>query len=288
MAFPRTVDLLNATSPLGGLTIDRDVPYGPAARHRMDIYRPTHAAGPLPVLVWFYGGAWQNGERGIYRFVAAPLARAGMVVVVPDYRLFPEVRFPAFIEDGALAVADVRQQAASWGGDAARLFLAGHSAGAYIAAMLAVAPGYLEAVGLSRTDVAGAVGLGGPYDFLPIRDADIRLVFASAGDDLRPTQPISHVDGGNAPLLLLHGDRDVTCYPRNALALAARIRAAGGPVALRSYRHVGHMGIVLGFAPLGRAFAPTFADTVRFVRGAWDEAGSRSIGPVGWQRRQPC
>ena len=247
----------------------------------MDVYSPTRTAAAAPVLVWFYGGGWQSGARADYRFVAASLARAGLVVAVPDYRLYPEVQFPSFLEDGALAVAEVRRLAAAYGGDPERLFLAGHSAGAYIAAMLAIAPEWLAAVGLARTDLAGAIGLGGPYDFLPIRDADIRRVFSSAEDDLRRTQPIAHVDGRNAPLLLLHGDRDDTCYPRNALALATRVRAAGGKAFVRLYRHVDHTAIVAGFAAPLRFRAPTYADTLRFVAGAWEDSGPHAISPAG-------
>jgi acetyl esterase/lipase len=278
--MPRAVDLLNATASLAGVLVTRDIPYGPAARQMMDVYRPARAAGPTPVVVFFYGGGWRFGERRHYRFVAASLARAGLVAAVPDYRLYPEVRFPSFIEDGALAVAQMRRLATSCGGDAARLFVVGHSAGAYITAMLAVAPGYLAAVGLARKHLAGAVGLAGPYDILPITVAAIKPVFASAADDLRRTQPIFHVDGNNAPLLLLHGDRDTLCYPRNSLAMAARIRAAGGPALVRTYRHLGHFGIVLSFARWFRFVAPAFADTLRFIRGAWDEPDARAIPPA--------
>ena len=279
--FPRAVDLLNASVPRRGVVVTRDIPFGPDPRHRMDIYRPARAMAPSPVVVFFYGGAWQEGARGDYRFLAASLARAGAVVAVPDYRLYPQVRYPSFIEDGALAVAETRRLAASQGGDPGRLFVAGHSAGAYIAAMLAIVPDYLGAVGLSRGALAGAVGLAGPYDFLPIVGADIGLVFSSASTDLRQTQPIFHVDGRNAPLLLLHGDRDVTCYPRNSLALAARVTAAGGRAVARTYPGVGHIGIVAAFAPLPRFRAPSFGDTFRFIAGGWEDAGPRAISRGG-------
>jgi acetyl esterase/lipase len=273
---PHAIDVLNAV-PRTGFLVTRNIPYGSSARQMIDIYRPAQAAGPAPVLVWFYGGAWQSGERRNYRFVAATLARAGLVVAVPDYRLFPEVRFPAFVEDGAAAVAQMRRLAASCGGDADRMFVAGHSAGAYIAAMLAIVPSYLAGVGLARSALAGGIGIGGPYDFLPILGADIRDVFASSADDPRRTQPIAQVDGGNAPMLLLHGDRDGTCYPRNSLALAARIRAAGGPAEVRTYPGVGHIGILLGLSPVFRRWAPTLADTLRFVRGALDARQPHAI-----------
>ena len=258
-----TADHLNATIATAGLSVQRGVRYGPAA---MDIWRPRTATPGLPVVVFFYGGAWQRGRRQDYPFVAATLARRGMVVAVPDYRLYPQVRFPAFIEDAALAVAAVRRRAREWGGDPDRVVLAGHSAGAYLAAMLALAPRFLAAAGEDRACLAGVAGLAGPYDFLPIQDEDIRAVFASAAD-LRETQPIAHVDGRNPPLLLLHGAADTTCYPRNSLALAARVRAAGGAAEARLYPLVGHLGIILGFAPALRFCSPALSDLCGFVRG---------------------
>jgi acetyl esterase/lipase len=257
------VDLLNATISTRGLTLAAGIAYGPDARHRLDVYRPA-AASALPVVVFFYGGAWQTGHRQDYPFVAAALARAGMVVAVPDYRKLPQARFPAFLHDCARAVAFVRRMAPRWGGDPSRVFLVGHSAGAYNAAMLALDPRYLDAAGDSRAALAGMAGLAGPYDFLPLLTDDIRDVFRPAAD-LRETQPIHHADRHGPPMLLLHGARDNTCYPRNALALAMRVRAAGGVAEARIYPRVGHIGIVLGFVPYLRWLAPTWADVVGFV-----------------------
>ncbi len=255
------LDALNATVPTAGLTIARDLPYGPGARQRMDVYRADNRAGPLPVVVFFYGGAWQDGDKRDYLFVAASLARRGSLVMVPDYRVYPQVRFPRFVEDAAAAVAYARRVAPSWGGDPQRLFLVGHSAGAYLAVMLALDPAYLAAAGDSRNALAGVVGIAGPYDFLPIRGADIRAVFSSAAD-LRVTQPINHVDGHNPPLLLLFGAADTTVYPRNSLALASRVRAAGGPVEVKEYNGAGHIGIMLGFAPPPLRRGPPVPDDI--------------------------
>lgn len=259
-------DILNATIATDGLSVRRRVAYGAASRQAMDIWRPAGDAAGLPVVIFFYGGAWQNGRRQDYPFVAAPLARLGMVVAVADYRVFPQVRYPAFIEDAARAVATVRREARGWGGDPDRVIVTGHSAGAYIAAMLALDPCWLAAAGEDRAHLAGMVGLAGPYDFLPIQDEDVRAVFSSAAD-LPETQPVAHVDGRNPPMLLLHGAADTTCYPRNTLALAARVRAAGGAAEARLYPGVGHIGIVLGFAPLLRFCSPAFADVAAFVLG---------------------
>jgi acetyl esterase/lipase len=269
-------EALNATIATDGLSVRHGVAYGPASRQAMDVWRPEGAAVGLPVVVFFYGGAWQGGRRQDYRFVAATLARRGMVVVVPDYRLFPQVRFPTFIEDAALAVAAVRRAAPGWGGDADRVFLAGHSAGAHIAAMLTLAPRFLAAAGEDRAHLAGMVGLAGPYDFLPILDEDIRAVFASAADP-RETQPVAHVDGHNPPMLLLHGGADRTCYPRNSLALAARVRAAGGAAEARIAPGVGHIGIVLGFAPLFGFRSSAVEDVAVFVLGDGRQPGVGAI-----------
>lgn len=261
------VDALNATISTDGLTVLRDQPYGPLPRQAMDIYRAAAQTGKLPVVVFFYGGAWQRGARGEYRFVAAELARQGIVVVVPDYRLSPKAPYPDFLKDGARAVAMVRANAAAWGGDPHRIVLAGHSAGAHIAAMLALDPHWLREAGISRSDLAGWVGISGPYDFLPIVEDDIKAVFAPANGHLATTQPITYADADAPPTLLLQGEADTTVLPRNTVALAAKLKAAGVESRARYYPGVGHIGAVLGFAPLFRDKSPVLSDITRFVLG---------------------
>jgi acetyl esterase/lipase len=269
------VDLLNDTISRQDLTVVHAIPYesGPLAgnpRLVLDVYRPADRPGPLPVVVFLYGGSWEFGRRQDYVFVAAELARRGVVVVVPDYRVYPEVRFPGFLQDAAQAVAFAYRSAPSWGGDPHRVFVVGHSAGAWLAAMLALDPHWLAADGLDRNRIAGTVGISGPYDFLPIVRPDIQRVFAPAESDLRVTQPIDFVDGRNRPMLLLQGLADTTVEPRNTTALDARIRAAGGPVRMRLYPGIGHVGAIAAFAPLFRTGpldngAPTLDDVTRFV-----------------------
>ena len=260
------VDALNATIDTSGLVIQRDVSYAPGPRHAMDVYRPADISGPLPVVVFFYGGSWQTGSKRDYLFAAAELARRGMIVAVPDYRLYPQVRFPGFLQDAAQAVAYVQAHAAGWGGDSRRLVLVGHSAGAWLAVMLALDLAWLRAAGMDRGDIAGVAGLAGPYDFLPITGPDIQAVFSSAAD-LAETQPVNFVDGRNPPMLLLHGDADDTVLARNSHALAARIRAAGGPVVEKTYPGVGHIGIISSFAPLLRGRSPSQDDVAAFISG---------------------
>lgn len=258
------VDLLNATIPRGGVAITRDIAYGQGPRERLDIYRPKAGGAGRPVAVFFHGGGWRSGRKGDYLFVAAALARRGIVTVVPEYRLYPQARFPDFLRDCAGAVAWTLSHAAEYGGDAHRVSLVGHSAGAYNAAMLALDPALLRDAGASRARLAGMVGLAGPYDFLPITDPDVVPVFAGAGED-PASQPVSHADGRNPPLLLLSGDADRVVRPRNSLALASRVRQAGGAATLRIYRGIGHVGIVTAFAPLFRGRAPVLDDVAAFV-----------------------
>jgi len=259
------VQLLNASIPTYGVSITRNVAYGAGPRHNVDIYRPNDAKGPLPVVVFFYGGSWNSGSKDEYLFVATALARQGFVVLVPDYRLYPQVRYPAFLQDCAEAVAWTIHHAPDYGGDAGNLFLMGHSAGAYNVAMLALDPHYLAQAGGSRDAIRAAVTLAGPFDFLPLTDPEVQAVFSSVAE-LGPTQPINHVDGHNPPMLLLQGAADDLVYPRNATALAARIRQAGGPVADKLYAGIGHVGLVLSFAPWFRGSAPALADSVAFLR----------------------
>ena len=258
--------ILNATVPGEGISINRGIAYGDGPRRRLDVYRTRDAAGPRPLVVFLYGGSWRTGDRGSYAFVAIPLAARGAVVVVPDYRLYPEVAFPDFLDDNAHAVAWAVAHAAEFGADPRRLFIVGHSAGAYNAAMLAVDPRWLAHAGLDRAQVAGVVGLAGPYDFLPMTDPDILPVFAPV-DDGPASQPVNYVDGRNPPMLLLAGEADSTVRPDNTRSLAARVAAAGGAVRSRLYPGLGHIGIITAFAPLFSRRAPVLDDVWSFIAG---------------------
>ncbi len=256
--------LLNATVPSHGVSVTRDVAYADGPRRRLDIYRPPGGGGRAPLIVFLYGGSWRTGSKEEYPFVALPLAARGAVVVVPDYRLYPEVAFPAFLDDNARAVAWAVAHAPELGADPSRVFLVGHSAGAYNAAMLGLDPRLLAAAGYDRRRLVGVVGLAGPYDFLPITGDDIKPVFAPV-DDGPLSQPVSYVDGLNPPMLLLAGDADTTVNPRNTLSLAEKIRAAGGRVEARILPGIGHIGIVTAFAPLFRSRAPVLDEVWAFI-----------------------
>lgn len=239
-----------------------DAAFGPDPRQRLDVYAPADRRPVHPVIVFFYGGSWNSGTRSGYAFVGRALAARGFVVAIPDYRLVPQIRFPAFLEDNAAAVRWVRGHVAGLGGDPDRLVLAGHSAGAYAAAMLALDPRWL---GADRRAVRGWAGLAGPYDFLPLDQPVTQAAFGAAPDPAA-TQPVTFASAGDPPAFLATGDRDTLVGPRNSDVLAARLVAAGVPVERRRYAGVGHVGLVTAIARPFRGRAPVLADMIAFAR----------------------
>lgn len=220
--------------------------FAPGNGLALDLYLPeAGTAAPPPLVVFFYGGSWRQGERHWYAFVGQALARHGLAVAIPDYRKAP---FPAFMDDAAAAVAWLKAQGPGLGYDPDRIVLMGHSAGAHIAALLATDPQYLARHDLSPSDLRGVIGLAGPYDFLPIRSRPLRAVFGDDPARHRASQPIAHVDGSEPPFLLLHGRDDRRVDPGNSTRMAQRLRARGVPVQLHLLPGSGHAAPVLRLA----------------------------------------
>lgn len=255
---------LNALAPREGVREAVGLSYGEGARHGIDIYAPAGAEG-APVVVFLYGGSWESGERGMYRFLGASLAAAGVVCMVPDYRVWPEVRFPAFMRDAARALAWARGNAAAHGGEPGRIVLMGHSAGAQMATLLALDGRYLAEVGLRpAAALRGVVGLAGPYDFLPLRDPALRAIFGPESE-WPASQPVNFAHAGAPPMLLATGEQDATVLPRNTTSLATRLRSAGSDARAVTYAGIGHREILGAFAPALRFLAPVRRDVLRFV-----------------------
>ncbi len=274
--------LLAGCSPvavLNGLSPDRlaasGIAYGDDPRQKLDVYAPTPGTVAAPIVLFIYGGNWRMGGRAMYRFAGAALAARGCVVVIADYRLYPQVLFPEFLRDGALAARWARDHAEKYGADPRRLFLMGHSAGAYNAAMLALDSRWLSNVAMASSDIAGMIGVAGPYDFLPLEDPILVEIFGGNGSAIAPTQPIEHADGRNPPMLLLAGDADTTVRPANTVRLARRIGERGGPVHSRIYAGVGHEAIIGALASPLTFLAPTLQDTMNFI------ASPSNSGPGG-------
>ena len=220
------VDLLNATSILRGGSVERGIAYGDLPRQRMDIYRPDGADAATPVVMFVYGGSWDSGQRGDYAFVGEALANEGFIAVIPDYRVHPQVTFPAFVEDTALAFARVKRDVA---GDRP-VFVMGHSAGAHIASLLVLDPTYLRQVGREPCrDVAGLIGASGPYDLLPLTEERYKRVFPVPVR--QRAEPLDYAPGRHPPSLLVHSRDDTVVVPERFRAHgggAAPIRQRGG------------------------------------------------------------
>lgn len=254
---------LSPKDPTG--EVARGVAYGAGPRQQLDVYAPRGAKGEAPVAVFFYGGSWDSGRRQDYNWVGRALASRGFVTVVADYGLYPEVKYPGFLEDGARAVRWAVDHAAGYGGDASRIVLVGHSAGAYNAVMLGLDGRYLSAAGVEPARVKAIAGLAGPYDFLPIDDATTRRIFGGASD-LPSTQPLAFVTKRSPPAFLATGARDGVVYPKNTIALAKKLREAGVPVEERHYEGVEHIGIVLALSRPLRGGAPVLDEMTGFLR----------------------
>ncbi len=262
------VTTLNALVPRGSYQLDDDIAYGTGPRQRLDVYRPTQAAPPggHPLVVFFYGGSWNEGSRGDYRFVGEALASRGIIAVVPDYRLYPDVRYPEFLVDSAGALAYAMQHAARLGADPKRVFVMGHSAGGYNAAMLALDRRWLAPSGRSPAALAGWIGLAGAYDFYPMGNPAARPVFFHPNYP-PDSQPIGFVGAGSPPAFLAAPVDDPLVDPaRNTRQMADKLDAAGVPVELRIYPRVSHVTLVGALAAPLRWLAPVLDDVSRFVR----------------------
>ncbi len=251
----------------GARRVLRDRVFGPDVRQRLDVYAPNGTAGDagLPVLVYFYGGSWASGEKNDYRFLGQALASRGFVVAIPNYRLTPGVVFPAFVDDGALALKWVMQNIASVGGDPRRIVLVGHSAGAYNAIMLALDPHYLIAAGVDAHAIRGFAGLAGPYDFYPFDVDATRNAFGQAPDP-QSTQPTRFARADGPPLLLLWGDRDTTVGRRSITNMERAARAAGEEVEAKIYPGLDHVGIMLALSVPFRGNGPVLRDVTEFAQ----------------------
>jgi acetyl esterase/lipase len=234
------------------------VVYAPQQNLSLDVYRPiSTSAGNVPVVVFLYGGNWRTGKRAQYRFVGRRFAQQGVLAIVADYRTFPRTAFPGFVEDAAGAVAWARQHAADYGGDPQRLFVAGHSAGAQIAALIATDARYLAPHGMQPRDLAGVIGLSGPYDFEITGYED---VFGPEAQWPR-AQPVNFVDGDEPPFLLVHGTSDTVVEAKDSQALADALRRAGGEATLVWLTNAGHLAPLAGLRAPARQ--PTLMPAIR-------------------------
>lgn len=249
----------------GHFVVMRDVPYDTGAAARLDVYRPRGVAkGGAPVVVFIHGGRWQYGSKDEYRLLGDAITRRGFVAVTIDYRLYPDVLFPAWVDDAARAVRWVRDSVSKYGGDPARIFVVGHSAGAHTAAILALDGRYLRKVGLQGNAVRGYVSIAGPVAS-EWTDPDVQTLMGPR-QDWGSTYPLQLVTRASAsPMLLLHGGEDRTASPVNSARLAARITSLGGCARTIIYRKLRHVSIIIALSVPRFGIAPVLDDIAAFI-----------------------
>lgn len=263
--------VLNAFTPGGTFTKASNLSYGSDPRNKVDIYTPLKGAADAPVVVFFYGGSWNSGSRSDYSFVGEALASRGIVAVLADYRLYPQVHYQGFLQDSARAVSWTHEHIRQYGGDPSRLYVMGHSAGGYNAAMLALDPKWLAAVNMTPSMLSGWIGLAGPYDFLPIENPDVKPVFFFP-DSPPDSQPINHVSAASPPALLIAARDDTLVNPeRNTGGMAQRLRAQGVAVRELYFSKPGHATLVAAFSRPMRGLAPVLNEVANFIH-AQDQA----------------
>lgn len=256
--------VLNSFTPNSGYTRSTNIVFDDATGLKLDVYTPTNAR-KAPVVIFYHGGRWEEGNKDQYEFVGQALASQGFVAVLPNYRLYPQVHYMAILQDSAKAVVWAHQHIADYGGDPGKLVVMGHSSGAYNAAMLALDGEILKGVGGSRAWLRGMIGLAGPYDFLPLTAPDLRDLFGPP-EHFDRTQPVMWVDGSNPPLLLIHGENDENVYVKNTRSLAQRVQRAGGPVTTIIYPDLSHEMIIECLSTLYRNRADVLPNIAEFVR----------------------
>lgn len=248
---------------LGDYTLHEDVAFGTAGQ-TLDIYIPRPRPDAADVVVFFYGGGWNSGSKDDYAFVGDALTSRGYVVVVADYRKYPQVRFPDFVHDGAEAVAWTLEHIAEYGGNPRNLHVMGHSAGAHLGALLVSDPRYMGQADVSPRAVRSFAGLAGPYHFVPEKEL-YKKVFGPA-----ERYPEMHVDnfikGDEPPMLLLHGGADNTVGLGNLTTLQTAIAEQGGHVDTRVYDGQGHVGMITPLTRPLRGSAPILDDVDAFFK----------------------
>ncbi|TQV82680.1 alpha/beta hydrolase [Exilibacterium tricleocarpae] len=274
--------VVNTLAWFGNYTRVTDIAYGPDPLNRLDIYTPEAASAPRPTVVFFYGGCWGGCDtvtKGYYRFVGEALTASGFTAVLADYRRHPQVKFRQIMDDAAAATAWVAANVDDYGGDPDRIYLMGHSAGAHLAAMLALDENYLAPA--VRKQVRGAIGLAGPYDFLPLNEAYQQTLFGPPAN-YPASQPINFVDGGEPPMLLLHGLDDTMVKQKNLVNLAAKINRLHGSVETRLYPDIDHAGILAALSKPLRDSHPVLNDIANFIRssGAANDQHSAGAGAL--------
>lgn len=238
----KPINLLNATIPQVGYTLSEGIAYGDDSRQQLDIYSPTEPSPDQKLIVFVYGGAWRTGNRSEFEFVGQALSNAGHTVVIPDYRLFPNVTYPAFVDDVALAITALPELSALADIDPTSVVLMGHSSGAHSVAMLTTDSRFLEN---SEVSISALIGLSGPYD-LPLDNPEVKPVFS--GNQAIDVSPVLRASSGQPRTLLIHGLSDERVLPFHTRNFTQALEKVGVPVTMYLVDDGSHAGVLAGIA----------------------------------------
>ena len=255
-------DTLNRVVSTGGLEVVQNVPYGPDVRNRMDVYSPQGAAN-APMVLFVHGGSWEGGDKDGHKFVGESLARAGYITAVMSYRLAPQNRYPAFVQDTASALKVLRETAKTFGGNPDNVFVMGHSAGAYNAVEAVDNERWLREAGVPISAVRGVIGVAGPYSY-DFRGMSTARAFPenATPDEVMPDR---HVRPDAPPHLLLVAGSDHTVYPQNGEHMKAALERAGIPVTFTVLPGMGHITIIAAMTRFLTFLGPTRQDVIAFI-----------------------
>ncbi len=277
-------DVLNTLASSRTYQLHSDIAYGKNPRQKLDIYRPIGPNGqPMadtPVVVFFYGGSWNNGKRQDYLFVGEALSARGFTTVIADYRLYPEVKYPDFLDDCAQASAWVYDTIGKYGGRRDQIFAMGHSAGAYNASMMVMDPRWLNKQGKAPSIWKGWIGIAGPYDFLPINTPEVRPVFHYPNSPPE-SQPIRYVSHAVPPTLLVAPKVDALLNTqRNTEQMARKLQEAGVPVTEKIYDNLDHITAIGVLAWPLRFKAPVLDNIEQFIKATTHDKRTASAAIV--------
>ncbi|WP_370260759.1 alpha/beta hydrolase [Limnobacter sp.] len=252
-----SIQLVNNVSKVYQVEVNNNLPVGHGSRLAYDLYLPNKPASQTastPVIVFFYGGSWNRGSRSEYEFVGRRLASEGYIVAIPDYRLYPEVKYPDFLIDGAKSVNalidELRNPRYAALRPSKKVVLMGHSAGAYNAAMLAYDPRWLKETAQSSSVVAGFIGLAGAYNIYPIKDQEVQPVFHHPNYP-EQSQPIEFVNNTAPASLIVAPEQDtILSTERNSQALHQALTKAGGQSTLVTVSSTDHVTLIGTLSPL--------------------------------------
>lgn len=252
------LQVVNSLSKIYTVDVKENLSFSEHPKLKYDLYLPDTPSQELtttPVIVFFYGGSWNRGDKSEYEFVGRRLASMGYITAVPNYRLYPEVKYPDFLEDGARSIAHLKtelgKQEYQKYKPAKKYIMMGHSAGAYNAAMLALDARWLNAAGLSHTEsIQGLIGLAGAYNIYPIKDTEVRPVFEHPNYPPK-SQPIDYVKLQHPPTLILAPETDtLVSVERNSQALHQALKAAGNESTFQSIDGTDHITLIGTLSPL--------------------------------------